>query len=215
MKHPQVLLASLALFAAFGCATAPTAKTDATQEIAVLPTAQDSLLIDDFEKAIAYNGEAWILGHDDNNVGTVAQPIPFVAEAGGAPSSPGHAAHIKGKLGPLQAPWPWAAFQLTIKDGAGDLSQYKALRFWAKGDGQEHRAQLNKASVKDFAHYSVGFIATPQWTQYTFPLDKFEQPTSWGDRVPRTWEDVNLIAFMPGLKNQSFEYYVDHVELIK
>ncbi len=212
MNKLNAYLACLALTVAFGCTTAPVTKNESSRAVGAA-TSSSSLLIDDFEKNLAYNGEAWNLGHDDNNVGTIAQPIPFVTEVGGAPGSAGRAARVKGKLGPLQAPWPWTAFQLTIKDG--DLSKYKALRFWAKGDGQEHRAQLNKASIKDFAHFSVGFVATPTWTQYTFPLDSFEQPATWGDKVPKTWEDVNLIAFMPGLKGQDFEYFIDRVELVK
>jgi len=63
------------------------------------------------------------------------------------------------------------------------LAQYKAIEFWAKGDGKKYGVQLQSPSaIKDYNYYSYSFVAKPQWTHYIIPFSKLAQQ-DWGNKT--------------------------------
>ena len=54
-----------------------------------------------------------------------------------------------------------------------DLSNAKALSFWAKGDGQTY-AVMVYAAHRGYMSAAREFVAGDKWRQYTFPLAMFE-----------------------------------------
>ncbi len=78
-----------------------------------------------------------------------------------------------------------------------DISQYKALAFFAKGDGKSYRVSLETESVgklgsTDF-HQFV-FTASPEGRQYIIPLSSFAQRGS-DNLVPFTGRDVKAVVW--------------------
>ena len=116
---------------------------------AALPAAD--LLVEKISEGAQARLGGWSVAHNDNGLPTTLAPDPFAPEAGGSPLSPGHSGRIHGHLGPNRAPYSWAQLSLKLApDGAPmDLSGYKSLRFWVKGDGKRHVVKLI-AVVADF-----------------------------------------------------------------
>lgn len=201
------LLASLAL----GPLQAKKAEPKAT------PTpvkATEDKLLDDFEADVAKNGNTWAAGCDDFKTGTkLKTPLPFKPKKGGSPASKGHSGRIAGHMGAGKEPWPWASLVLTMTEK--DLSAYSGLSFYAKGDGQKHRLQIMREAVKDFAHYQFEFEAPKKWTLVTVPFSSFEQPATWGVKVPKAVNDVQTIQIMPGSSDADFDISIDDLTLTK
>lgn len=60
---------------------------------------------------------------------------------------------------------------------AVDVSPYKALRFWAKGDGTPVRVILETASVTNNDYYQTVFRPDSEWREYMLPLTQFTRST--------------------------------------
>lgn len=54
-----------------------------------------------------------------------------------------------------------------------DVSPYKALRFWAKGNGVPVRVVLETAGVTNNDYFQTTFTPDAQWRQYMLPLAQF------------------------------------------
>ncbi len=172
------------------------------------------LKLDDFEAGSPAFGAGWFEGCDTNGVTKLA-PVPFAPLTGGSPQSPGHCAGMKGHFAAMQAPWPWALLSLALSNsGPMDLSGYKAVRFYTKGDGKSHTVALNKASVTDYCDYTASFISPADWKQVTLSFSDFAQPT-WGKQVEKKFNDATKLTFAPGTPDADFDFKVDDVEFVK
>ncbi len=202
--------------------TVPTHKTPVAAKAAVIDAGSITaapdravLKVDDFESSSPAYGAAWWEGCDTNGV-TKLSPVPFATLAGGSPKSPGHCAGLKGRMAPLQAPWPWAALSLGLDANSKpvDLSAYKAIRFYTQGDGKNHAVALNKASVADYCDFTAAFVSPKVWTQVTIPLTDFAQ-ANWGKPLEKKFNDVLKLTFSPGAADPDFDFKIDDVEFIK
>jgi hypothetical protein len=179
-----------------------------------------SLLMDNFESGGTANslGGSWATDCDHNNLGTVLNPMPFKPEAGGSKSSPKFAAHISGHYGKSVAPWPYAMLTGTLDPGQGavDLSDFKTLQFWAKGDGKDYSVVLARAAVQDYANPRNDFKAPATWTKVMLNLVDFKQP-NWGRQIPPKLSDILYISYTPSasFSDEDFNLWVDDVMLIK
>jgi hypothetical protein len=97
-----------------------------------------------------------------------------------------------------------------------DLSQFKAIRFAAKGNGKKYMLVVRRAAVRDYGQFRSDFIAKPEWSEITIKLDDLQQP-DWAHPIPRGWVDVIQIAFMPDklFSDEDYDLSVDSVELVK
>ncbi len=186
-----------------------------------LPAKGNSLLIDDFESGGTSNplGGNWMTDTDHNNLGTVMYPIPFKPGAGGSKDSPKFGAHIFGHYGKSIAPWPYAMLTGTLGPTQGqavDLSDFKTIQFWAKGDGKDYSVVLARAAIQDYANPRNDFKAQAGWTKVILNLADFKQPT-WGRQVPPKVSDILYFSFTPAatFSDEDFNLWVDDVTLVK
>ncbi len=123
---------------------------------------------------------------------------------------------MKGHMGPMQAPWPWALLSLNLSEGGTpvDLSAYQSIRFYSQGDGKTHAVALNKAAVSDYCDYQAEFSSPADWTQVTLPFSDFKQ-ANWGKQVEKKFNDVTKLTFSPGASDSDFDFKIDDLELLK
>lgn len=185
-----------------------------TSSISAAPS-KDVLKVDDFETGAPAYGAGWWEGCDTYGVTKLA-PVPFATLPGGSPKSPSHCAGLKGHMAPMQGPnWPWASLSMGFDAGGKpvDLSAYKAIRFYTKGDGQSHSVALNKAAVTDYCDFTASFVSPSDWTQVTIPFTDFAQ-ANWGKQVEKKFNDVLKLTFSPGA-GADFDFKIDDVEFVK
>ena len=184
------------------------------------PKNGNKLWVDDFEgkDSSKHLGGQWSAYCDHNNLGTTANPLPFVISEGGCPSSPGHAAHIWGHYGKSVAPWPFWDMSVPLYTNAKavDLSEFTLVELWAKGDGKSYSLLLERAAVQDYAFFRNDFTAPSTWTKTILKLADFAQP-SWGKKVPIQWTDVQNLSFnmAAGASDQDFDLWVDDIAFIQ
>ena len=166
--------------------------------VAMLPAfggeGEKTLLVDKVDGSGPKLGAGWETYIDENNLGTKINP--FTHETTGNPQGAKGHGHFSGHVGKNKAPWSWAVVDLSFGDDAPkDLSAYKSLRFWAKGDGKKHRVRIGRVAVEDYCDFEQTFVAPKEWTRVTLPLAEFAQP-KWGKQVERGFKDANKIGFM-------------------
>jgi hypothetical protein len=79
-----------------------------------------------------------------------------------------------------------------------ELSSYKSLSFWVKGNGKKLKIHLCSATVKDYDWHGSTFAATPQdWTEYVVPFASLTQE-GWGRPRPLDLKKIQRIEFVSG-----------------
>ncbi len=213
-----VYLSGLLLVATACCAAPPPPTPQGCGGPAATPTATtagpvEERRVEDFENASGLSGGLWY-EFDKNSLGTVANPNPFTLAPGGAPKSPGYAAHVWGTLGADRAPWTWVQLQVFLNrnKAADDLTKYASLSFYVKGDGGRYNVALVRDSVTDYDHYHYEFTAPKAWTEIKVPLDAFRQ-YGWGKHVSAQHKDVKFIQLSPAAHSQPFDVWFDDIAL--
>lgn len=74
-----------------------------------------------------------------------------------------------------------------------DVSPYKALRFWAKGNGVPVRVVIETAGVTNNDYFQTTFTPDGQWRQYMLPLAQFAQSAA---TATLTGADVKAVIWM-------------------
>jgi hypothetical protein len=190
----------------------------AAAAVKAVPYPKDALIIDDFEGlGVSKLKTGWYAGCDTNNLGSKLEPQPFKVTDGGAPLTPGHCGRIFGHFGKNQAPWPYAQLSLDLKSpkAAMDISGYKAIAFWAKGDMKNYKVTLCRDAVTDYADFAAPFFAGKQWKQVVIAFTDFSQPSDWGKKVPAGWKDVNQVKWGPIYNDVDFDMSIDDIALLK
>jgi hypothetical protein len=173
-----------------------------------------ALVIDLFDGHGPKLGRSWEIYKDENNLGTKVDAFAF-EKAANPKGFQGHG-HFSGHMGKSKDPWPWAVLDLAFEDdGPKDLSGYKALRFWVKGDGKKYRVRLGRTAIEDYCYPEIAFVAPKEWTLVVLPLSDFKQP-SWGKQVAAGFKDVTMVGFCalaPG-DDEDFDLRFTGVEFI-
>ncbi len=76
-----------------------------------------------------------------------------------------------------------------------DVSPYKALHFWAKGDGTPVRIQLESAGIADHDYYQTVVTLGSEWRQYVIPLSQFTQ-RGFGAPVAFLRTDIKAVVWL-------------------
>ncbi len=76
-----------------------------------------------------------------------------------------------------------------------DVSPYKALRFWAQGDGTPVRIFLETAGITDGDYYQTVITPDSAWRQYIIPLSQFAQ-RGFGVQKPFTGVDMKSVIWL-------------------
>ena len=86
-----------------------------------------------------------------------------------------------------------------------NLSNKKAISFWAKGDGKTYTLLVltEQSDGSNSVPAMQTFIASPEWKQYTFPFDTFETDGS----------DLSGLGFVHVMEPGKFQFEIDQVEI--
>lgn len=76
-----------------------------------------------------------------------------------------------------------------------DVSPYKAIRFWAKGDSTPIRLILESTGISDGDYYQTIFTPDSTWRQYIIPLSQFQQ-RGFGKAVAWTGTDARAVVWV-------------------
>ena len=121
---------------------------------------------------------------------------------GGAEASP-YALQVKGNIAPgAMYKWAGAMFFPGSKPMVPvDLSRFKQIVFWAKGEGKDYRIMLY-AERFGYIPLQKNFFAGPEWKQYVFPLNDFSQ-----------FDGKGLMGVLfTGIEEGDFSLFIDGVE---
>ena len=91
--------------------------------------------------------------------------------------------------------WPFAAVNLSSK---------KAIRFWARGDGQTYCLMVY-AQRRGYMPAVQTFAAKAEWKQFTF---------AWKDFAGLDGSDVTAVMFGRSLNTGKFKLQIDNVEFL-
>lgn len=181
---------------------------------------QEKLLIADFETGWDKNNLGGIVAHyfDPARVGTKVGSDPWTTHTG-APAELGkHGVVIDGHMGISNPPrHAWTAFCTNFFPdwSPADIRDYRAFRFWVKGDGKKYNMVVRRKAVSDYANFKMVFTAPEEWTQIELPLDQFAQP-AWGKQEHKDFKDIPDVCFAPEMQEgQDFRMELDNLELIK
>jgi len=98
---------------------------------------------------------------------------------------------------------------------AVDVSQYKGIQFYTKGDGKQYRAAFSTLAVVDFDDFSHLFTAPQQWQLVEIPFAELRQ-MGFGKRVKWTAKDITALQFMTfGAPQESFFVLIDEISFYK
>ena len=143
---------------------------EAKQRSAPPPPGSESGWISDFEQegeARARFGAGWATT-DDQVAGGKSVAQMEVASGGANGSSKSLAVTGEIRAG---SSMPWAGVQFfpgQIRRAPANLYPRKAIRFWAKGDGQTYRLMVFARKLGDPAVRN--FVAGPGWKEFVFPF---------------------------------------------
>ncbi len=204
----------------------PESASTETDQMASQTTATETIIIDDLEDKNSGNalGGGWFTFDDQANGGD-SQVVPsgkFSPSEGGANGST-TSAKMTGKVTET-FPYSYIAIGTTLNKEAQptDITKYKGIEFWAKGDGKEYQVQLPTPAIKDFNYYNEVFTAQPEWTRYEILFDDLQQ-NNWGNKtvaVPKAdaltqIKSIVWRTYPLGQPRENVELMIDDVKFIK
>ena len=178
------------------------------------------LTIADFESSWDKNNVGGGVFHylDASRVGTKIGDNPWTTHSG-APAELGkHGVVIDGHMGISNPPrHAWTAFCTNLAPDWSpvDIRPYRAVRFWAKGEGTKFNLAVRRKVVSDYANFKAIFTVPAEWTQIEIPFDKFGQP-AWGKQEEKSFMDVTDICFAPEMQEgKDFRMELDNIEFVE
>lgn len=161
-------------------------------------------LISDFDdgEPNATFGAGWQISTDEMLGGKSSAQMRIV-KAGALNSAA--ALEVSGEIR-AGAPFSWAGamfFPGATPMAPVDLSKFKELVFWARGDGREYQVMLFATRFGSIP-VSQGFAAGPEWREHVVPLERF----SGADGA-----DVRGILFSADQSTGPFQFVIDGVRL--
>jgi len=225
MKKILLFLFCLALVAGFvSCAS--TGSGDAPKAAAAKPAATPAaalapLVLDNFEGQTS--GGKWGVYDDvkDNKGSSKANPDPWAVQADPGKGAKG-SDHFGKCWGTVTTKYQYGFggvgydFDADDKTKTLDITGYKGIHFWMKGDGKAYSISVKSPSAnKDFCYYTYQIETSADWTEYTIDFSKFHQP-SWGAATSRksSFSTATGIQFQTiGQPIDKFEFYFDEFNL--
>jgi imidazolonepropionase-like amidohydrolase len=176
----------------------PLADTSSAAPGAVTTTGQVSNF-DDGEPRVAF-GSVWQTSTDSMMGGKSTASMKVIA--GGANGTKG-ALEVSGTIDGA-APYPWAGamfFPSATPMSPVNLSRFREIVFWARGDGNEHQLMVFATRLGNIpAAYS--FTPGPEWREYAVPFSHFSGIDG---------SDLRGVLFSAGAKAGPFRFAIDDV----
>jgi hypothetical protein len=187
------------------------------------PQAKTGLAIADFEKGLTgLAGDRWF-PVDDKQMGGASEARLEHIKPGAASSQAALRVSGSVRTGPFPFPFSGAAGRVAAGRARGeakgsDLSRYKELRFWARGDGHSFVVQLQSSEIKDFDFHQHAFTPGKEWTEIRVPLTGLQQ-AGWGAKQPWSNASQRVIGLLfapkgePGQAAGEYRLEIDQVSL--
>ena len=102
------------------------------------------------------------------------------------------------------APFPWAGamfFPAATPMAPVDLSKFKEIVFWARGDGGTHQVMVFAARLGNIPA-TRPFTPGPEWREFVLPLASFSGIDG---------SDLRGVLFSAGSKAGPFRFAIDEV----
>jgi imidazolonepropionase-like amidohydrolase len=174
----------------------------ATASAAAAPATDGTVSQFDGGEVAAAFGSGWQTSTDTMMGGTSTAAMAVIK--GGANGTPG-ALQITGTLAGGAA-YPWAGamfFPGPAPMAPADLSRFKTLVFWARGDGREHQVMVFAARLGNIPA-TQSFTAGPAWQEFVMPLAAFSGIDG---------SDLRGVLFSAGPTPGAFTFAVDEIRL--
>ena len=127
---------------------------------------------------------------------------------------PSHGLQVRGKRVPNRVPdYSYLQLVATLEDA--DLSTYKGIQFWMKGDFNSYRLALPLANITDHDHYAA-YIPhqAGEWTLIQIPWRRFSQ-AGWGKPVRFDFKQLQGIRIEVLDTGRDFEFKLDDLGLVR
>ena len=170
------------------------------------PAGSESGLVSDFDDLKpSANFGSWMVANDGNMGGGKSTSSMEVIQPG-ADGTKG-ALQITGEVvGGGQFPFAGVLYSPGSQPmQPANLSQKKAISFWARGDGKTYTLVVlsEQHSGNSEIPPMTSFVAGPDWKQYSFPISTFETDGS----------DLTGIGFIDAQNPGKFQFAIDQVEI--
>jgi imidazolonepropionase-like amidohydrolase len=180
----------------------PVTRRTASTEVTDTPLPTTTGIVSDFEKAevTADFGGGWQIS-TDSFMGGKSSASMRTAEGGANGTK--RSLEITGTVA-TGAPYPWAGamfFPASTPMAPVNLSRFKEIVFWARGDGGEHQLMVFATRLGNIpANYA--FTAGPEWREHVVPLAKLSGLDG---------SDIKGVLFSAGAKPGPFALSIDEV----
>jgi imidazolonepropionase-like amidohydrolase len=170
---------------------------------AAAPAATTTGLVSDFDGSTdirAEFGSGWQTSTDSLMGGKSTATLAVVQ--GGANNTRG-ALDVSGTIAAGSA-YPWAGamfFPAATPMAPVDLSKFKAIVFWARGDGGSHQVMVFAARLGNIPA-TQPFTPGPEWREFVLPLASFSNLDG---------SDLRGVLFSAGSKPGPFRFTIDEV----
>jgi hypothetical protein len=99
-----------------------------------------------------------------------------------------------------------------------DISKFKGVKFWARGNGVNFVVRLESPIIKDFAYHGCEFFADKDWEEFIIPFEDFRQP-SWKAKMVNLKDVLKSVCSIQWeTNNRPMDNYflcLDNIEFIK
>jgi hypothetical protein len=107
---------------------------------------------------------------------------------------------------------------LTIDKHALDISRFKGVKFWARGNGVNFIIRLESPLIKDYAYHGCEFFADNDWEEFIIPFDDFRQP-NWKSKIVNLKDVLKSVSTIQWETNKrpmdKYFLCLDNIELIQ
>jgi imidazolonepropionase-like amidohydrolase len=151
---------------------------------------------------VAAFGAGWQISTDSLMGGTSTAEMRVIQP--GAAGSAG-ALETSGTVA-AGAPFPWAGpmfFPAATPMMPADVSRFKEIVFWARGDGREYQLMLFATRLGNIPA-AQPFTAGPEWKEHVMPLADFQGIDG---------SDLRGVLFSANPEPGAFRFAIDHVRL--
>lgn len=193
-------------------------------------TKERFVLLDDCERGGNANmwGGLWF-SFDDRQHGGSSEVTPTPGLAFQMSPEGAHSMYCARIVGKITTKYKWGYIgmgtDLKCPEAPVDLSPFKGIRFYVKGDGKMYRFMIHSQATKDFDDFGYNFTAPQSWTQIKI---LFKDMTQQGWGKPARWEksegeasisaaekSLCLIWETLGQPHDRVELAVDNIAFIK
>lgn len=187
---------------------------------------ESKILIDDCEDGNNLNN---FLGYwytfDDKSSGGDSSIEPesgktFIMTKDGCQNSK-FSAHFKGKVTTkYQYGYIGMGTSLTNENSI-DISKYKGICFYAKGDGKSYNVLISPDRNKidtEYNDYRFTFTAPENWTKIVIPFSSFSQDMGWGKKtelIDNLKNAKDIVWQTVSQPHTSVELFIDNIEFFK